>query len=240
MSTAAQASADPVQPVEGLTLDVGGGLVTRPKFLGSSDYSADFAPVLEARLGRDLRLSLDDGVSWTPLHIGGFSAGPVVEFRQSFNAVRLTRGPRSSDTFEAGAVLKAETPIGDLEARLRHGLGGDQLVSGDITFDTLFPVYKKTFVGLGAHGSWANEAFSLPARRIRGRLIPLQGEHDYYAIGIQGSAIYEFNDSYRAAIVASFDRLITPDEANLSLSTHNIFSLGLVFTRRFRWARFGN
>jgi hypothetical protein len=230
--------ADPLQPSSGLTIDVGGGLVTRPKFLGSSDYSQAFAPVLEGRFGGDLRLSLDDGVTWTPVHLGIFSVGPVVEFRQSYSTIRLDRGPRASDTFEAGGVVRAETGLGEFEARVRHGLGGDELSSADMTYDALAPVARKMFVAFGAHGSWANEAFSLASYRRRGRLFTPTGQHDYYAVGLQSSVIYEFNDNYRAALVGSFDRLITPDTANLTLATHNIASVAIVFTRRFHWSNF--
>ncbi len=81
-----------IQPTDGLVIDIGPGLNLHPAHIGVSTMVLDPVPVMEVQWGRDVHVSLADGVSYDPVHLGPLSLGAIVEPKQDYAATRLTRG----------------------------------------------------------------------------------------------------------------------------------------------------
>jgi len=114
------------------TLDVGLAARVRPVHLGSERFTSDALPILEASYGDRLTFSLDDGAKATLWRAGPWTAGPVVEYRQSYND-RLPEGAfRMPDAVEVGGFASRRTPVGVAELRMRKAVSGYQGWSGDL------------------------------------------------------------------------------------------------------------
>ena len=225
-------------PEDGVYADIGAGVAAHPQSLGSRTNVVDAVPVLEVQVGRDLHFSLDDGVTWAPLHFGPLDLGAVVEFRQDYSSPRLARGLRNADTFEAGALARLSTSYGQFEGRVRRSLDGDTTTSADISFDTALQMTPRVALALEVRGSWSNEAFTIPRANVRGGrrtvLAPVAKEADYYAVGAQVAAIYTLNSSWRVAALASLDELVGAESQYLALATREVPTASLVAMRRFK------
>ena len=225
-------------PETGVHADVGAGLAAHPNHLGSRETVIDAVPVLEVQVGRDLHLSLDDGLTWTPVHWGKLALGPVIEFRQDYSSPRLSRGLRHSDTFEAGGLAHLATSYGDFEARVRRSLDGDKTTSADLSYDAAIQWTPRLTLAFEARGSWSNEAFTIPPSNLRaGRRIivtPATSKNeDFYAVGAQVAAIYRVNENWRVAALASLDELVGAKSQYLALDTREVPEASVVAMRRF-------
>ena len=224
-------------PETGIHADVGAGLAAHPNHLGSRANVIDAVPVLEIQVGRDLHLSLDDGLTWAPLHYGPLDIGAVVEFRQDYSSPRLARGLRNTDSFEAGGLARLTTSYGDIEGRVRHSLDGDATTSADLSFDTAVQWTPRLALAFEVRGSWSNEAFTIPPSNVRtGRRIVVtpasSQDANYYAVGAEVAAIYRLNEVWRVAGLASLDELIGPRSQYLALDTREAPTVSLVIMRR--------
>jgi len=221
-------------PTDGLNLDVGAGLVSRPHQLGETRQVVDAAPMFELQWGKDVHLSLVDGATWTPLHLGPFEAGPVVEFRQTYATPRLSRGLRNADQWEGGGLLRAITPLGVLEGRLRQSLDGDKTTSADVSFDTAVPLSKQVSLALEARGAWSDEAFVINVRRGRAASVALDQSTAFYAAGLQAAVIWQLSDGWLLTGLVSKDQIVSAEKHRLSFQTRGAPIASVILTRRFR------
>ena len=64
----------------GWSVDVGGGVLYAPAFSGSEDYQLMAVPALRVTYGYTFFASVGDGVGYTMLAKGNWSAGPLVKY----------------------------------------------------------------------------------------------------------------------------------------------------------------
>ena len=220
------------------TLDVGLAARVRPVHLGSERFTSDALPILEASYGDRLTFSLDDGAKATLWRAGPWTAGPVVEYRQSYND-RLPEGAfRMPDAVEVGGFASRRTPVGVAELRMRKAVSGYQGWSGDLAFDTGGQVAPKWKLGAEARLSWADSNFSreyFGLHRLDGPAmsLPRFSRDDFYSVGLELDAARQLGP--RTALVAALsgDRVIGEGFEGPLLETRNLVTFGLGATYRF-------
>lgn len=219
---------------------VDAGLISRlrPDHLGASRYTWDVVPILEADYGDRLSFSVDDGLKVTAWRSGDWSAGPVIEYRQSYND-RLPQGAFAmKDAVEMGGFLKRRTPIGEVDLRVRKAVDGYGGWSGDLAFDTGGEIAPRWKVGLEARLSWADSSFSreyFGLRRdvARSPSLPRFGENDYYSAGLELDAARALSPRLSLVATVSADRIIGEAWESPLLSSRNVFTAGVGLTYRF-------
>ena len=235
-SAASSIEQDFLLPEHGLNIAVGVGAASHPKAIGSRANTVDAVPIFEVQWGPDLHVSLDDGLTFTPVHFGPLSAGPVVEFKQSYGAPRLARGLRNADTWEVGLVGRLASPIGNFEGRLRRSVDGDATHSADLSYDMAVRASERLALAFEVRGSWSNEAFLIPGKKTKKvpKPTPTSKEADFYAAGVQLAAIYRLSDQWMLTGLVSKDEIVAADKKVLLLSTRSVPVVSLIITRRFR------
>lgn len=238
LAVAASATVAHAAPID-WTVEAGAAVRERPAHLGSTHYVTDGLPILEATVGPDVTISLDDGAKWRGLHLGPVALGPIVEYRQSFND-QLPRGAfRMSDTVEVGGFSEWRTPIGIAEARLRHAVNGYDGWSGDLTFDTGGRVAPKLLLGGEARLSWADsnftqEYFGLKPHAATHFGLPRFQEQDYLTAGAELDAARDITSRSRVVLELSADHILSELHTSPLFSTRNIFTATLGLT--YRWS----
>lgn len=218
------------------TVDFGGAARVRPDHIGSGHYRVDAVPIVEANYGDKLVISLDDGAKFRAFNWGPLSAGPIAEYRQSFNDA-LPRGAfRMSDVVELGGFVEGRTPIGIAEARLRHAVGGYDGWSGDLSFSTGAPVTPKLMIGGQARLSWADsnftqEYFGLRPHAATGFGLPRFLDEDFVTVGGELDAARQITPKVRLVLAVSADRIVGELRPSPIFASRNIFttSLGLTY-----------
>ena len=225
-----------IQPTDGLVMDAGAGVNLHPKQIGSTTLVLDPIPLVEVQWGTDAHLSLSDGVSYLPLHLGSLSLGGVVEPKQDYAAVRLSHGLRSADRTEAGGIARLTTGIGVAEIRARQSLNGDDTKSADFTFDTAWNATSRLAIALEARTSWSDNAFELPGRKSSKNAHPpaIAATADVYSAGAQIAMIYRLSKDWWVSGLVGKDEIFRARKDTLSLRTRSVPQLALVMTRRFR------
>jgi outer membrane scaffolding protein for murein synthesis (MipA/OmpV family) len=232
------ASGARAQPLD-WTVEAGAAARVRPAHIGSDRYLIDAAPIFEATLGDDITISFDDGVKWRAVKLGSLSAGPIAEYRQSFND-QLPRGAfRMSDAVELGAFTEWRTPIGVAEARLRRAVNGYQGWSGDLSFSTGAPVTPKLSLGGQARLSWADAAFTEEYFGLKphtaSRLgLPRFLDENFLTVGGEFDAARQVTNRTRLVLALSADRMIGEMQPSPLFTTRNIFTASLGLT--YRWS----
>jgi len=234
---AAGASAEPAQS-NAWTVDVGLISRLRPDHLGANRYTRDVLPLLEVDYGDRLSFSVDDGFKVTAWRSGDWSAGPVVEYRQSYND-RLPNGAFAMrDAVEAGGFLKRRTPIGEIDLRVRKALDGYGGWSGDLAFDTGGQISPRWKVGLEARLSWADsnfsrEYFGLRHDAVHSVSLPRFGENDFYSAGLELDAARALGPRLSLVATVSADRIIGEAWESPLLSNRNVITGGVGLIYRF-------
>jgi outer membrane scaffolding protein for murein synthesis (MipA/OmpV family) len=231
----ASAAAEPLD----WTVEAGAAARVRPAHIGSDQYLVDAAPIFEARLGDDVTISLDDGAKWRALKIGALSAGPIAEYRQSFNDQSPRGSFRMSDAVELGAFTEWRTPIGIAEARLRRAVNGYQGWSGDLSFSTGAPVTPKLSLGGQARLSWADAAFTEEYFGLKPHAATRSGlprflDEDFLTVGGEFDAARQLTHRTRLVLAVSADRMISEMQRSPLFTTRNIFTASLGLT--YRWS----
>lgn len=222
------------------TADLGAVGRVRPAHLGSTRSVADAVPVVEASLGDRVHLSFDDGAKWAAVMAGPFAAGPIVEYRQSFNDDLPAGAFRTSGAVEAGGFASMRTPVGVVEARLRRALNGYEGWSGDLSFDTGGRVAPRTLLGAQLRLGWADsnfteEYFGLRPHGSRGAGLPRFLAGDFVTAGAQAAAAYELGRNVRLIFIASADRMLGAIRPNPVFSRRDIYTASLGLT--YHWVR---
>lgn len=233
------AHAQPARAVDpAWTVDVGLIARVRPVHLGSGRYTDDILPIFQATYGDRLTISVDDGLTATLLRKGGWSAGPVVEYRQSYNDHLPRRAFAMDDAIEVGGFVKRRTAVGEIEMRLRKAVTGYGGWSGDLAFDTGGQVAPHWKVGGEARLSWADSAFSREYFGLRHGAFPPMNfprfrENDFYSAGLELDAARAIGR--RTAIIAtlSADRILGEEWRSPLLDTRNILTAGVGVSYRF-------
>jgi len=218
------------------TVDWGAAARVRPDHLGSAHYRVDAVPVLEANYRGLVVGSFDDGLKWRAWRLGRFAAGPIAEYRQSFND-SLPRGAfRTSDTVEVGGFGEMATPLGMAEVRLRHAISGYDGWSGDLSFDTGAQVTPKLGLGGQLRVGWADsnftqEYFGLRPHAARKLRLPRFLDEDFVAVGAEFDAVRSVSPRLRLVGEISFDRIVGELRPSPVLDSRNIAtaSIGLTY-----------
>lgn len=225
-------------PSPNWTVDLGVISRTRPVHLGSSRYTTDLLPIISASYGDRVEFSLDDGLTASLWRDGGWSAGPVVEYRQSYNDRLPRRAFAMDDAVEVGGFIKRRTPVGDVSLRVRKAVNGYGGWSGDLAFDTGAQVSPRWKVGAQARLSWADSSFSreyfgLRRNTDRPMQLPRFGENDFYSAGLELDAARAIGP--RTAIVVTFseDHILGEEWRTPLLRNRDMMTFGLGVTYRF-------
>jgi len=222
------------------TLDIGAAARMRPDHIGAARYRLDGVPVLEGAYGDRLAVSLDDGVKYRAVLAGPFAAGPIAEYRQSFND-RLPAGAfRMRDVVELGGFAEYRTAIGVAEARLRHSVGGYDGWSGELSFNSGAPVTSRLELGGQARLSWADsnftqEYFGLNRHAATRFGLPRFLDEDFVAAGAELGAGYQLTPRIRAVVSASEDRIVGELRPSPLFASRNILTTSIGFT--YHWSR---
>lgn len=227
------------EPADHGAWTVDAGLISRvrPDHLGANRYTADVLPILEIDYGDRLSFSVDDGLKATAWRNGDWSAGPVIEYRQSYND-RLPKGAFAmQDAIEAGAFLKRRTPVGEFDLRMRKAVDGYGGWSGDLAFDTGGQISPRWKVGVEARVSWADSSFSreyFGLRRdvVRPQSLPRFGENDFYSAGLELDAARALGPRLSFVATLSTDRIIGEAWESPLLSRRDVITAGVGLTYR--------
>lgn len=221
------------------TVDLGGAVRVRPDHIGGTRYLVDAVPIIEATYGDRISLSLDDGLKYRALRWGPVEAGPIAEYRQSFND-NLPRGAfRISDVIELGGFTQVKTPIGLAEARLRHAVGGYDGWSGDLSFDTGVPITASFSLAGQARISWADssfteEYFGLRPHAARSFGLPRFLDEDFTTVGAELDAVQQLTPKIRLVAAFTADRIVGELRPSPIFASRNIFTTSLGFT--YHWS----
>lgn len=220
------------------TVDVGLISRTRPVHLGSPRYTTDLLPLVSASYGDRVAFSLDDGLTASVWRGGGWSLGPVVEYRQSYDDRLPRRAFAMNDAVEIGGFVKRRTPIGDLDLRARKAVDGYGGWSGDLAFDTGAQVSRRWKIGAQARLSWADSSFSreyfgLRRQAERAQQLPRFAENDFYSAGLELDAARAIGP--RTALVATFseDHILGAEWRSPLLRDRDLMTFGIGLTYRF-------
>lgn len=236
-------SAGPAAAAEDWTVDLGAAGRMRPQHLGAQDYTFDVVPIVEAEYGSRVKLSLDDGLKWAVFRSGPFDAGPIVEYRQSFDDHLPPGAFRMHDAVEVGGFSSLKTPIGVAEVRLRHAIGSYDGWSGDLSFDTGAPLTPKLTVAGQARLSWADsnfteEYFGLRPHAARSFGLPRFLDEDYLTAGAEVDVLREITPKTRLVLELTGDRIISELQPSPLFKTRNIFTATLGVT--YHWSTSGH
>ena len=229
----AAARADP-----GWTIDAGIAVVRQPDYPGSASSRLLVRPTLAATDGDRLRFSIDDGVSWAAFDLGKLKLGPVAEYRQADRISPPGGYPGMGSAIELGGFARLDTPIAELEGRLRKAVDGYRGWSADLAADSGITVAPGTKLAAEARLSWADYRFvesRFGPGTLRGRRpgMPDFDPPNYVSAGIELDATQRIGSAIDVTLIASDDRLIG-DVRSPQVMTHVVRQLGLSVTRHFR------
>ena len=199
-------------PPAEVSADIGAVLRARPAHIGSGAPYVDAYPVVEISVGDRLQISADDGITYEALKGRTLSAGPVLEYRESFR----DRLPKTTsflpDAIEAGGFVFWKTPLGDVQTRLRRALTNYQGWSGNVAFDTGGFVTPRLGVALELRAAWveanyARHYFDVHPQHAPIFSLPRFGAGAYDTRGAQVTAGYRLNTRLTAFVQAGTDRI---------------------------------
>jgi len=165
----------------GWSVDVGGGVLYAPAFSGSEDYQLMAVPALRVTYGDTFFASVGDGVGYTMLAKGNWSAGPLVKYdfgRESDGkspfriagkrSTALTGFADVDGTVQAGAFLKGKWDVWSGSLELLQGLNGHEGLTAELGFEysaNLRPTRGDRFVpplifATGPRVSWADADYT--------------------------------------------------------------------------------
>jgi outer membrane scaffolding protein for murein synthesis (MipA/OmpV family) len=222
-----------------LSIDMGVAERVRPSHLGARSSVFDTVPVVNIKLGEVLSVSLDDGVHWTALRTANWSAGPVLEYRQSYSDHLPSGSFQMADAVEAGLFVKRVTPIGDAEFRLRRALNSYQGWSADLSLDTGFMALDHLFLGAEPHIAWADDQFSKEYFGLwtKGKAsLSSAGDpvRPFRSIGMALLARYELQPMTSIGLIVSEDHRVGAMTGSSLFQARNNFEGSIGLTRRFR------
>lgn len=221
------------------TVDLGAAARVRPDHIGASHDRVDAVPVLEASYGDRLILSFDDGAKYRAVAAGPFAAGPIAEYRQSFNDKLPAGAFRMHDVVELGGFAEYRTPVGIAELRLRHAVGGYDGWSGDLSFSSGAQVTPDWTLGGQARVGWADsnfsrEYFGLRPHAARRLGLPRFLDEDYVTVGGEFDAARRITPRTRLVFDLSADRMVGELGPSPLVSTRNILTASIGFT--YHWS----
>lgn len=221
------------------TVDWGAAARVRPEHLGSARYRVDAVPIVEARYGNTIDASVEDGVKWRAWRSGRFAAGPIVEYRQSFNDGLPPGAFRMSDAVEVGGFGEVATPLGVAEARLRHAVGAYDGWSGDLSFNTGAQITPRFGLGGQLRVGWADsnftqEYFGLKPHAARRFGLPRFLDEDYVTAGAELDGIRKLTPRISLVGEVSFDRMLGELRPSPLLATRDIATAAIGLT--YHWS----
>jgi outer membrane scaffolding protein for murein synthesis (MipA/OmpV family) len=238
-AAAGPAMAQETGPDSGWIVDLGAVGRVRPAHLGSDHYLTDVAPVVEATWNDRLVLSLDDGAKWVLGRIGPVEYGPIAEYRQSFNDDLPPGAFRMNDAVEIGGFSQVKTPVGIVEARLRHAVNGYDGWSGDLSFDTGGRVTPKLLIGGQLRLSWADSNFSQEYFGLKPHVskhfgLPQFLDEDYITAGAEFDAAREITPHVRLVMALSADRMLGEMPSSPLFRTRDVYVAS--FGATYHWS----
>ncbi|MEM6536682.1 MAG: MipA/OmpV family protein [Pseudomonadota bacterium] len=142
----------PAQP-DGWSVQVGGGFLFSPTYLGDDDYQLRALPNIQVTYGDDFFASVQTGIGYNllrggNLRTGAWRAGPIMRIafgREAEGAQPFViAGENTQDlqglgdintTFELGGFFAYETPKWQVQVEAREGLNGHEGFVADITLN---------------------------------------------------------------------------------------------------------
>ncbi len=222
----------------GVSGDLGLIVRRRPEHIGADKPAIESYPIIEIKVGDRWQISLDDGLKWNGLRKGNWTAGPVLEFRQSFHD-ELPRGAhRMPDAFELGDFSLWQTKAGDIEVRLRHALNSYSGWSGDLSYDAGVRLTPRTAIGVELRGAWADANFSdqfFGLRPHRSAIFELPDvlKNNYFTAGSEATLGHKIDDRSTVFVQASADRIFGEEWRSPILKSRNIFIFSIGIARHF-------
>lgn len=220
------------------TVELGAAARVRPTHLGSDHYISDAVPIINISYDDKIVISFDDGARWEVAHWGPVDAGPIVEYRQSFDE-KLPRGVhKMEDAVEVGGFTQVHTPIGVADIRLRRAVNSYQGWSGDLAFNTGGRVRPKLLVGGQVRLGWADsnfttEYFGLTPHTTTPRA-PRFNTHDFVTAGAELDAARDLTSSTRLILAISEDRILGNDRMRRAFSHKDIATSSVGVT--YHWS----
>jgi len=221
------------------TVDLGLASIARPLHLGSKGYMTEVVPIVGATLGDRFSFSLDDGAKWTAWRAGPMSAGPVAEYRRTYDDDLPPGAFRMDDAVEIGGFVAAKTPVGIAEARLRHAVNAYDGWSADLSFDTGGRVARKLQLGGEVRASWADadftqEYFGLEPHVARRFGLPRFLDDNYISVGAQVMGAYDLAPHRQLVFAFSDDRIVGEVGPSPILKTRDVLSASVGFV--YHWS----
>lgn len=228
--------APPPKPTPGSWgLDIGAAMLHAPVYAGARRKATDVFPEGGFTLGTRLKGSIDDGIRWTAARQGPVQIGPVVEYRQSdrFRKTLPTRGNRGA--IEAGGFVQVDTPVAELEARLRRAVTGYQGWSADVSADTGLDIGRFR-LGAEARAEWADQRYVHnlygPDAHRRPERNGTQDAPAYVTAGLEGDVGYRLTPRLTWGIMLSHDRFLHPFDST-ARPRNGITQLGTALSWHF-------
>lgn len=225
----------PIAPAPGTwSIDIGAAALHAPYYIGSHRTGTDVFPQAGFTYGSRLKGSLNDGARWSALKTKRVQIGPVLEYRQSdrFQKALPARGTRNA--IEAGGFIQIDTPVAELEGRIRKAVTGYGGWSGDLSADTGINLGRLS-LGAEARLAWADRSFvyNLYGPDTLGRRVGREIEApSYLTAGMEGDIGYHLTPRLTAGVLVSYDRFLQTFESN-ARKRRGATQLGTALTYHF-------
>jgi outer membrane scaffolding protein for murein synthesis (MipA/OmpV family) len=165
--------------------------------------------------------------------------GAIGEYRQSFNDDLPAGAFKMSDVVELGGFGEMRLPLGIVEARMRHAVGGYDGWSGDLSFDTGAPISSRLQLGGQARLSWADSNFTQEyfglTRHASSRFGLPRFLDDFVTVGAEVDAAYQLTHKTRAVLAVSADRIVGELRPSPIFVSRNIFTTSIGVT--YHWSQ---
>jgi outer membrane scaffolding protein for murein synthesis (MipA/OmpV family) len=218
---AADASPFNPLPVGEWIVSIGGTAQVGPSYEGANSARLGFIPSISWRRAGEPRgfSAPDDSFDYALVEQGGFSAGPVANFRAGryYSDEHDLFGLRKIPwTLELGGFAQYWLLPDAMRARveLRQGLHGHHGLVADFALDGVQRFGRFQF-SLGPRMTLASNAFmeknfgiSAADAAMNGRVVPFNPGGGIKSIGVMLASNYDWNDAWNTGVFARYDRLL--------------------------------
>ncbi|MBP6508274.1 MAG: MipA/OmpV family protein [Opitutaceae bacterium] len=170
------------------SVSVGGGVLFRPAFTGSSDYQWLAVPSIKVRYGEDFFASVEQGIGYNFIRQDGWTAGPLLKpdfgrkadgsspFRVAGRKSTALRGFADVDAaMEVGAFVHHTAANWTTQLEVGRGLGGHEGFKASLAID------------------WTQNLRGATADRTRGPLLFVSGPRVKWADASYHEAYFGIN-----------------------------------------------
>jgi outer membrane protein len=230
----------------GYTIRLGLGAQVTPDYPGSDDIRVSPFPAFGIRrTGDPIKFGAPgDSPGLSLINVGGFEAGPAVNFAPSRKAKDVGLPfDKVKATLEAGGFVQFYLdPAIRIRAELRKGIGGHDGLNGSVGADFIIRDKDRYIFSIGPRARFSDKKYQrayfgiTPAESIASGLPAYRPDGGFQAIGINAGFLYQFNYHWGITSYARYDRLIDdPGKSPLvrRLGSRDQFSGGLALVYTF-------